>query len=206
MPASGKPSTAFPLVLASASPRRLDLFAQIGIVPDHVAPVEIDERPGRRELPPELARRLAAAKANAAVARFPGAFVVGADTVVACGRRVLPKAADETEARRCLDLLSGRRHRVHGGVCIIDATGGAHTRLVTTAVAFKRLAPGEIEDYISGGEWRDKAGAYAIQGRAAVFVRKIVGSYSNVVGLPLFETAALLEGLGWTHGSGREAI
>ena len=198
MPASAVPRP--PLILASASPRRLELLAQIGIVPDRVIPTDIDEIQGRRELPPDLARRLAAAKA-AAAERPAGTWVIGADTVVACGRRVLPKAGDEAEARRCLRLLSGRRHRVHGGICVIDGDGGAHVRLVTTRVAFKRLEAREIEDYIDGGEWRGKAGGYAIQGRAAVFVRKIMGSYSNVVGLPLYETAALLKGLG--RGAGR---
>ena len=198
MPASAVPRP--PLILASASPRRLELLAQIGIVPDRVIPTDIDEIQGRRELPPDLARRLAAAKA-AAAERPAGTWVIGADTVVACGRRVLPKAGDEAEARRCLRLLSGRRHRVHGGICVIDGDGGAHVRLVTTRVAFKRLEAREIEDYIDGGEWRGKAGGYAIQGRAAVFVRKIIGSYSNVVGLPLYETAALLKGLG--RGAGR---
>ena len=185
-----------PLILASASPRRLELLAQIGIIPDRVIPTDIDENQHRRELPPDLARRLAATKA-ARVERPAGAWVIGADTVVACGRRVLPKAGDEAEARRCLMLLSGRRHRVHGGICIIDGDGGAQVRLITTRVAFKRLEKREIEDYIDSGEWHGKAGGYAIQGRAAVFVRKIIGSYSNVVGLPLYETAALLKGLGW---------
>jgi septum formation protein len=185
-----------PLILASASPRRLELLAQIGVVPDRVTPTDIDESERRRELPVDLARRLAAAKA-AAAERPAGAWVLGADTVVACGRRVLPKAGDEATARRCLKLLSGRRHRVHGGICVIDGDGVARVRLVTTRVAFKRLEQREIDDYIDSGEWQGKAGAYAIQGRAAVFVRKIIGSYSNVVGLPLYETAALLKGLGW---------
>ena len=186
-----------PLVLASASPRRLELLAQIGITPDRVAPMQVDERERARERPGDLARRLAAAKAAAAASQFPASLILGADTVVACGRRVLPKATDEDAARRCLKLLSGRRHRVFGGVSVIDAGGTARSRLVTTVVAFKRLEAGEIDDYIACGEWRGKAGAYAIQGRAATFVRKIMGSYSNVVGLPLFETAALLKGVGW---------
>ena len=132
--------------------------------------------------------------------RFAGDLVLGADTVVACVRRVLPKAADDAEARHCLTLLSGRRHRVYGAVCVIDGQGAEHRRLVMTAVMFKRLSKPEIDQYIEGGEWRGKAGAYAIQGAAAAFVPKIIGSYSNVVGLPLAETAALLRGLGIQGG------
>jgi len=183
------------LILASASPRRLELLAQIGIVPAHAA-AEIDETPGPKELPGVLAGRLAEAKARSVAGDFPGDFILGADTVVACGRRVLGKAADESQARVFLKLLSGRRHRVHGGICLIDPDGGVHQRLVTTQVAFKRLSRDEIDAYIEGGEWRDKAGAYAIQGAAAAFVPKINGSYSNVVGLALAETAALLHGAG----------
>ncbi len=185
------------LILATASPRRLDLLEQIGITPDEVVAAGVDETARRHERPGGLAARLAEAKARRIATRFPGALVLGADTVVACGRRVLPKVEDEREARRCLELLSGRRHRVHGGVSVIDGQGRAHARLVTTAVAFKRLSPEDISDYIASGEWRGKAGAYAIQGHAAAFVRKIIGSYSNVVGLPLFETACLLKGLGY---------
>ncbi len=184
------------LILASASPRRLDLLARIGVVPDEVAPAEVDETPEPRERPADLARRLAAAKARDVAGRFPGALILGADTVVARGRRILPKATSEDQARHFLGLLSGRRHRVYGGVSVIDAEGRAHDRLVVTVVAFKRLSAGDIAAYIGSGEWRDKAGAYAIQGRAAAFVKKINGSYSNVVGLPLYETAALLAGLG----------
>ena len=188
------------LILASASPRRLELLARIGVIPDQVAPPQVAETPEPRERPADLARRLAAAKARDVAGRFPGALVLGADTVVACGRRILPKAAAEDEARRFLGLLSGRRHRVYGGVSVIDTEGRAHERLVVTVVAFKRLSAGDIAAYIGSGEWRDKAGAYATQGRAAAFVKKINGSYSNVVGLPLFETAALLAGLGLDLG------
>lgn len=203
MPASGATDRANPrLILASASPRRLELLRQIAIVPDAIAPAEVDETPHFREAPVVLARRLAEAKARAVAPRFAGALVLGCDTVVACGRRALPKAADEGEARRCLALLSGRRHRVIGGLCVIGTDGRAYRRLVTTAVAFKRLETVEIEDYIASGEWLGKAGAYAVQGRAAAFVSKIIGSYSNVVGLPLFETAGLLKGLGYVGGSG----
>jgi len=186
-------------VLASASPRRLDLLTQIGIAPDAVEPADIDETPVRRELPPQHAARLANQKAHAVASRHPGAVVLAADTVVACGRRILPKAEDEATARRCLAMLSGRRHRVIGGVTVIGAEGTARRRLVTSAVKFKRLEPAEIDAYIAAGEWHGKAGGYAIQGRAAALIPWIEGSYSNVVGLPLYETAQLLRaaGLDW---------
>jgi nucleoside triphosphate pyrophosphatase len=185
------------LVLASASPRRLDLLRQIALIPDRVEPANIDERPRRGELPAGHAERLAEEKAVAVAARFPECFVIGADTVVACGRRILPKAETDAEARRCLSLLSGRNHRVLGGVCVVAPDGRRGHRLVTTNVTFSRLDEMEIEAYLAAGEWRGKAGGYAIQGRAARFVRQISGSYSNVVGLPLFETARLLSGLGY---------
>jgi septum formation protein len=185
------------LVLASASPRRLELLRQVGIAPDLVDPAAIDEHSRRGELPPALARRLAAEKARSVAARHPGAFVLAADTVVACGRRALPKAEDRATAAKCLALLSGRRHRVLGGVALIAPGGRMVEQLVTTAVAFKQLSDAERDAYLAGGEWRGKAGGYAIQGRAALFVRAITGSYSNVVGLPLFETAQMLRGLGY---------
>jgi septum formation protein len=141
--------------------------------------------------------RLAREKASIVAARHPGAWIVAADTVVACGLRILLKPDGEAEARRCLRLLSGRRHRVHGGVCVVTPDGSAHPRRVSTIVTFKRLQEGEIEDYLAAGEWSGKAGGYAIQGTAARFVRTLSGSYSNVVGLPLFETCALLDGLGF---------
>ena len=186
-----------PLVLASASPRRLALLNQIGIMPDDLEPAALDETPLKGELPRDHARRLAKAKAEAVAARRPGAFVLAADTVVALGRRILPKAEDEATARRCLELLSGRRHNVLGGVEVIAPDGRAARRLVTTAVKVKRLTTAEIDGYLASGEWRGKAGGYAIQGRAAAFIPAITGSYSNVVGLPLAETAALLIGLGY---------
>lgn len=185
------------LVLASSSPRRRALLAQVGIVPDAIDPADIDERPQPGELPLPHAERLAGEKARLVARRHADAFVLGADTVVACGRRILPKAETEEEARRCLTLLSGRRHRVHGGIALALPGGKSVTRHVTTAVLMKRLTEGEIEEYLRGGEWHGKAGGYAIQGVAARFVRGIVGSYSNVVGLPLFETVALLEGHGF---------
>jgi septum formation protein len=197
MAEAGTHGRANPLVLASASPRRRDLLAQIGIVPDRIAPAAVDEMPRRGELPGPHALRLAEAKARAASTHHPGAFVLGADTVVALGRRILPKAEDEATARRCLGLLSGRRHKVLGGVCVLAPEGRVRTRLVASVVAFKPLSADEIADYLARGEWHGKAGGYAIQGRAAALVRFLSGSYSNVVGLPLYETAQLLKGLGY---------
>lgn len=185
------------LILASASPRRVALLAQVGLTPDVVDPAALDERPLPGELPMRHAVRLAVAKASLVMQRHPGTFVLGADTVVACGRRILPKPETRDEARMCLELLSGRRHRVHGGVALATPNGGLVQRQVTTIVALKRLTKVEIDLYLASEEWRDKAGGYAIQGLAARFVREIIGSYSNVVGLPLFETAALLEGQGY---------
>jgi septum formation protein len=185
-----------PLVLASASPRRLDLLARIGVVPDAVSPAGIDEMPLKGEAPRRLAARLAAAKAAAAAAP-PDGLVLAADTVVGLGRRILPKAASEEGARRCLEMLSGRRHQVATGIALRLPDGRMRQRLVLTAVAFQRLTPAQIEDYLTHGEWRGKAGGYAIQGRAECFVRFLSGSHSSVVGLPLFETAQLLRGVGW---------
>jgi len=186
-----------PLVLASASPRRRELLAQIGVAPADIDPAEIDETPRTGELPRSYAARIAQEKARAVSARHGGAFVLAADTVVAVGRRILPKAEDETLARRCLALLSGRRHRVHGGVVVLAPDGRAASRVVETVVTVKRLHREEVDAYIDSGEWHGKAGGYAIQGRAAVFVARVNGSYSNVVGLPLYETYRMLTGLGW---------
>jgi septum formation protein len=185
------------LILASSSPRRRELLAQIGIVPDAIDPADIDETPRKGELPLRHAQRLATEKARLVAERHPGAVVLGADTVVGCGRRILPKAETIEQARACLTLLSGRRHRVHGGVALMTPGGKLVERRVTTAVAMKRLSPQELETYLDSTEWQGKAGGYAIQGLAARFVREIIGSYSNVVGLPLFETAMLLEGQGF---------
>ena len=185
------------LILASASPRRLELLRQIAIAPDAVAPADLDETPRRNERPAAVALRLAAEKAQAVARQYPGAIVLGADTVVACGRRVLPKAESEADARACLGLLSGRRHRVHGGIAVVAPDGGLRARCVTTMVRFKRLTPAEIDDYVASGEWHGKAGGYAIQGRGAAFIPAINGSYSNVVGLDLFTAAALLRAAGW---------
>jgi len=186
-----------PLVLASASPRRLDLLARLGIVPDRVDPAEIDETPRKAELPRPLAGRLSRAKAAAVAARAPGALVLAADTVVGVGRRVLGKPADAEEARRFLEMLSGRRHRVTTGVALVAPDGAVRTRLVETTLAFQRLTDAQMADYVESGEWRGKAGGYSIGERAEVFVRFLSGSHSNVVGLPLFETAQLLRGVGW---------
>jgi len=185
------------LVLASASPRRRELLAQLGIVPDAVDPPDIDETPLPGELPAEHAKRLALAKAAAVAPRHPQAYILAADTVVACGRRILPKADTRVTAESCLKLLSGRRHRVIGGLCVIAPTGKRGVRIVTSQVVFKQLSPDERAAYLASSEWQGKAGGYAIQGRAAGFIAWIGGSYSNVVGLPLYETHALLAGLGY---------
>ncbi len=184
-------------MLASASPRRLALLRQIGIEPDRVDPADLDETPTKGELPAAHALRLAREKAELVARRHPDAYVLAADTVVACGRRILPKPADEATARRCLELLSGRRHRVHSGLALATPDGRLALRHVDSQVAFKRLAADEIAGYLASGEWCGKAGGYAIQGRAAALIRFISGSYSNVVGLPLFETAQLLAGRGY---------
>lgn len=197
--ASSKVAAGTPLVLASSSPRRLALLRQVGIEPDRIEIPDVDETPRPRELPVAYAGRLARDKALAVAARIgPAAgFVLAADTVVACGRRILPKTETEAEAKRCLELLSGRRHRVHGGVCVLAPEGRESLRVVTTMVRFKRLTDLERQRYLAGGEWHGKAGGYAIQGAAAAFIPAINGSYGNVVGLPLVEVIAMLEGLGW---------
>ncbi len=180
-----------PFILASASPRRLALLASIGLTPCEVLPTDIDETPRKGELPEPYALRVATEKAQAAAALRPGQRIVSADTVVAMGRRILPKAEDEATARRCLEALSGRRHRVHTAVVVLDESR-LRTRLVTTRVAFKRLHKQEIDAYLASGEWRGKAGGYAIQGVAAAFIPWINGSYNGVVGLPLAETMGML--------------
>ncbi|MFP5297340.1 MAG: Maf family protein [Alphaproteobacteria bacterium] len=184
------------LVLASASPRRVELLALVGIVPDRIEPADIDETPLKGETPPRLAARLAVGKAAAGAARSPDAVVLAADTVVAVGRRLLEKAADEAEAERFLRLLSGRNHRVLTGVAVA-AGGKVRHRVVDTRVTFKVLSDPEIAAYVASGEWKGKAGGYGIQGRAGVFVTRIVGSYPAVMGLPLPETVNLLAGAGW---------
>lgn len=183
-------------VLASASPRRSDLLAQIAAVPTAIDPADIDETPLSGETPARHAVRVARDKAALVATRHPGRYILAADTVVACGRRILPKAEDEETARRCLDLLSGRRHRVHGGLVLHAPDGNVAWRHVETSVVFKRLSAQEIDWYLGTREWHGKAGGYAIQGLAARFIREVIGSYSNVVGLPLFETSQLLCGAG----------
>lgn len=187
--------THIPLVLASASPRRLALLAQIGVAPDRVIAADIDETPGRVEQPRLYAQRLARAKAVAV--EVPHALILAADTVVAVGRRILPKAETEAQARACLTLLSGRRHRVLTAVVLLAADGRRTERIAESVVAFARLTEDRIAAYLATGEWAGKAGGYAIQGHAAAFVRFLSGSHSNVVGLPLYETAQLLRGAGY---------
>ncbi len=191
---SGSPDRAR-LVLASASPRRLDLLTQIGAPPDHIAPAEIDEseRPG--ELPRALALRLAEGKLAASV--HQGAFVLASDTVVGVGRRVLPKTETRDEAEACLRLMSGRNHRVFTGIAVRAPDGRESSRVVETRIAFKRLSEAEIASYLDSGEWQGKAGGYGIQGRAAAYVVKMIGSYTAVVGLPVYETRQMLVGLGY---------
>jgi nucleoside triphosphate pyrophosphatase len=191
------------LVLASGSPRRVQLINQVGIEPDSLRPTDIDETPQRGELPRACANRLARAKAQAALDlvrvddELKGSFILSADTVVAVGRRILPKAELLDEAAQCLRLLSGRNHRVHTAVCLVTPKEAFRQRLVETKVRFKRLSEEDIEAYLASGEWRGKAGGYAAQGIASAFMVKIVGSYSNVVGLPLYETTTLLAGEGY---------
>jgi septum formation protein len=186
------------LVLASASPRRLDLLARIGVHPDSIVPSEIDESVRRGELPRDHALRLAREKAEAVAASHPDALVLAADTVVAVGRKILPKVEDEETLRACMTLLSGRRHRVLTGVALASPGGAMRTRLVETMIAMKRLSPQEVDHYASHREWRGKAGGYALQGYGEVYVRHIAGSYSNVVGLPLAETRLLLKSAGYS--------
>lgn len=184
-------------MLASASPRRQELLAQVGIIPDQIVPADIDESRYSGERPRDLAKRLSVEKAQAVAALHPDAFILAADTVVAMGHRVLEKPEDEAEARAFLQKLSGRRHSVIGGITVLSPDGTARAADVTTKVKFKRLTPTEIDDYIAGDEWQGKAGGYAIQGRAAAFVPWIGGSYSNVVGLSLSDTVNLLTGAGY---------
>ena len=188
------------LVLASASPRRLELLAQIDVRPDLIDAPAIDETPGADETSRRLALRLAQAKAQTVAQRHANAWVVAADTVVAVGRRILPKTETEAEARTCLALLSGRAHRVVTGVAVVAPNGKRASRLSETRVKVKRLSQQEIAAYMASQEWRGKAGGYAIQGLAGAMILELQGSYTGVVGLPLYETLALLRGLGWQGG------
>ncbi len=191
------------LVLASGSPRRIELLQQAGIEPDRLFPADVDETPLRAEHPRSLAKRLSKEKAEKACEALKadpesaGGFVLAADTVVAVGRRILPKAELVDEASNCLRLLSGRSHRVYTGICLVTPAGKLRQRLVETRLRFKRLSREELESYLASGEWRGKAGGYAIQGLAGTFVDKLVGSYTNVVGLPLHETVSLLTAEGY---------
>lgn len=189
------------LVLASASPRRLDLLAQVGVTPDRVDPADIDESPLRDETPRRHALRLAQEKARVVAARAPVDFVLAADTVVAVGRRILPKAETQADVLYCLKLLSGRNHKVLTGVALIAPDGRMGSRLVETKVGFKRLTDAERDAYVEGGQWKGKAGGYGVQGMAGGFITDLRGSYPSVVGLPLYETLNLLEGLGY-HAKG----
>lgn len=185
------------LILASASPRRVDLLAQIGIQPADIIPADIDETEFKGELPRDLALRLATEKAQAIAKDHKDCFTLGADTVVACGRRILPKTETEDETRKCLTLLSGRRHHVYGGIALIAPDGKVITRLCDTVVQFKRLSSQEIETYIKSNEWKGVAGGYAIQGLAGAYIKSLRGSYSNVVGLSLYDTMNILHGAGF---------
>ncbi|MBN8485781.1 MAG: septum formation protein Maf [Sphingomonadales bacterium] len=191
--------TAPALVLASSSPRRRDLLARIGAMPDRICSPDIDESPLQGELPRAYALRLAQAKA-AAVDRHAGEIVLAGDTTVALGRRILPPAESETIQRHLLQLISGRRHRCISAVCVIDPVGAVRTRVVETVVIFKRLSDAEIDAYVASGEGLGKAGGYAIQGRAEALIRHVAGSHSGVIGLPLFETRALLKASGYPLG------
>lgn len=201
-PRGGSPSASSnlrraPLILASASPRRLALLSQIGVAPDRVAPADIDETPLPKETPEALATRLAREKAERVAAGAPEAFVLAADTVVGVGRRILPKAEEESEARHCLALLSGRAHRVFTGVALAGPGESIRVRTVETRLALRRLSEEDVEAYVASGQWRGKAGGYGIQGLFEAHVIRLVGSWSNVVGLPLYETRNLLVGAGW---------
>jgi septum formation protein len=186
------------LLLASASPRRRELIARLGITPSGVTPADIDETPRPAEIPRDYVIRMAQEKARAVAS--PDAHVLAGDTVVALGRRILPKAEDEATARRCLTLMSGRRHRVLSSVALLSPNGTLRERLSETIVRFKPLSPAEIEAYLATGEWHGKAGGYAIQGRAEALIAWIGGSHSGVMGLPLFETRALLRAAGFSIG------
>lgn len=186
------------LILASASPRRRDLLGQMGIVPDEIYPADLDETPRMSELPRPYALRLAFEKAQAVFPKYTDAVVLAADTVVACGRRILPKTETREEAQDCLELLSGRGHRVMTAIAVLSAKRDAQVRVVTTRVKLKRLTDQEIHQYLESGEWHGKAGGYGIQGAAGSLVASLSGSYTGVVGLPVFETRNLLQAAGYS--------
>ena len=189
------------LILASASPRRLELLKQVGITPEDIIPADIDETPQKGEYPRNLAKRLAEEKAQAIAKNHPDTFILAADTVVGCGRRILDKSEDEAYARMCLETISGRRHHVFGGIALITPEGKLISRCIDTVVQFKRLSEKDIETYLKSGEWQGKAGGYAIQGLAASYIKFIRGSYSNVVGLSLYDTMKILDGAGFENSA-----
>ncbi len=193
-----------PLILASASPRRVELLARIGITPTHIIPAELDESERPKELPRDVALRLAQDKALKIRETHTDSFILAADSVVACGRRTLPKGETEQDAHHCLTLLSGRSHRIYGGICVITPEGVLRTRCIETRVKFKRLSIQEIEHYVASGEWTGKAGAYGVQGYAEAFIKSIHGSHSNIVGLSLYDTMNLLNGLGFFTPTSKE--
>jgi nucleoside triphosphate pyrophosphatase len=196
------------LILASGSPRRLSLINQVGITPDHLLPADIDELPLKGELPRACANRLARVKAETALAHvrrdeeLKGSYILAADTVVAVGRRILPKAELVDDANQCLRLLSCRNHKVYTAICLVTPKEGFRQRMVETRVRFKRLSEEDLDTYLASGQWRGKAGGYAAQGIAGSFIVKLVGSYTNVVGLPLYETVTLLAGEGFPIHAG----
>lgn len=185
------------LILASASPRRVDLLAQIGITPDEIIPADIDETPLKNEHPRDLAKRLCIQKAQKIYEQHKDAFILAADTTVACGQRLMDKPKDADDARRILNILSGRRHRVYGGICVITPTAKTITHLCDTLVMSRRLSKEDIESYIQSGDWEGKAGAYAIQGVASTFIKYIAGSYSNIIGLSLYDVSRMLKSAGY---------
>ncbi len=194
-----QPPPQYELILASQSPRRKYLLSEAGIYTDHVIAADIDETPVKNERPADYVLRMAQEKARAVVSRQGGQFVLSADTAVICGQRILPKAETEKEAIRCLEILSGRSHRVYGGICLYFPDGGWRTKLSVSRVKFKALSPTDKHAYLQSGEWQGKAGGYAIQGRAGLYVRQITGSYFNVVGLDLHKVAGLLLGAGFDY-------
>ena len=194
-----QPPPKYQLILASQSPRRKHLLAEAGIFADHVIAADIDETPKKNERPADYVLRMAHQKADAVANRLGGQFVLSADTAVICGQRILPKAETAEEARRCLQLLSGRSHRVYGGICLHLPDGGWRTKLSVSRVKFRPLGSADKHAYLQSGEWRGKAGGYAIQGRAGLYVRQITGSYSNIVGLDMQKVAGLLLGAGFDY-------
>ena len=194
-----QPPPKYQLILASQSPRRKHLLADAGIFADHVIAADIDETPIKNERPADYVLRMAHQKADAVANRLGGQFVLSADTAVICGQRILPKAETAEEARRCLQLLSGRSHRVYGGICLYLPDGRWRTKLSVSRVKFRPLSPSDMHAYLQSGEWQGKAGGYAIQGRASLYVRQITGSYSNIVGLDMHKVAGLLLGAGFDY-------